>query len=115
MRVLLPSTALALVAFLTTACGGPAVGCDFREEDDEWGDARCQERSGFSTPAFMQLCEVSGGKVVEGGCPTEGIVAGCNQGMQGDGTAVIDWYYAPETVESVTLICEDERGELILL
>jgi len=88
-------------------CGGTKVGCDFRESGANGPEPRCQERSGLSSALFGNFCELLEGDNVSGGCPEDGIVAGCDIGAQGDGTRVIDWYYAPKTREDVEAECED--------
>ena len=96
---------------LLAACGADtATGCDFRDQDT--GDARCQERTGTQAPGFDSMCEALGDTVVEGGCDLTGAVAGCTDSIAGG--AVTDWYYPPETVETVTARCEDDGTELIL-
>jgi hypothetical protein len=103
--------ALFAVASLATviACDGVVVGCDFRGDSVNGPEPRCQERSQLGAFGFAESCGVAGGEALEGGCPTEGIVAGCNIGAQGDGSPVIDWYYAPETVESVQIECGNDE------
>jgi hypothetical protein len=102
-------------ASLSSACGVEgAVGCDFREGGANGAEDRCQERSGLGAPVFSAACETLQGTVVEGGCPREGIVVGCQVGEEGDGTPVIDWYYAPMTREEVeTQKCLGSREELV--
>lgn len=95
--------ALSLLATLP-ACGGDfsdIVGCDFRDDD-----ARCQDRTDLQANGFSEMCEVSGGVVVDEGCPMDGVVAGCTSALPGGD--VTDWFYAPETLETVTAACEGE-------
>ena len=98
--------ALSLFPLALTGCFGGAIACDFREEHD-----RCQERTGIQAAnplAFEGTCATAGGTYRDDGCPDEGRVAGCEIGAD-----VIDWYYAPESVESVTAECEGD-GTLVL-
>lgn len=102
------------VAFLLSlsGCGVVAgtIGCDLRTESAANGyEDRCQERDGIQgNAAFGGFCETLGGDSVKGGCPTEGIVAGCElDGSNGTG-GVIDWYYEPVTREEVESTCADE-------
>jgi hypothetical protein len=100
--------ALATLSF-TQGCAN-AVGCDFREAPDGRQEDRCQERRGFQAlGAFGATCDGLGGETIDGGCPTEDIVAGCDLGGDGD---VIDWYYPPKTRADVEAECEGE-GEVI--
>lgn len=88
------------------------VGCDFRNGSLNGPEDRCQDRDGAQATGFDAACEAAGGEVVDGGCPTDGVVAGCElEGGSAAGT-VTDWYYGPETVESVTAECDGE-GELV--
>ncbi|MFN7146828.1 MAG: hypothetical protein ACK4YP_23845 [Myxococcota bacterium] len=105
MRALL---ALSLLAALP-ACGvgGDTIGCDFRQDDDP----RCQDRTGLQSNGFDVACEASGGVVIDGGCPTDGSVAGCTSALPGGD--VTDWYYAPETLETVTATCESDGAALV--
>lgn len=91
---------------LLAGCGAldSATGCDFREAATS-PEPRCQERTGLQATGFDVTCEGIGGVAVDGGCPTEGIVAGCDITAAGTSGEVIDWYYAPETVETVTADC----------
>jgi len=102
---------LAVVAtvIVSSACGaGEKVGCDFRAVDEEGlnngNEDRCQERAGLGATGFAATCEGIGGTVVDGGCPTEGIVFGCDLGESGT-DPVIDWYYAPHTVDEAEQEC----------
>ena len=95
-----------------SACGigGGSASCDFRQATNS--EPRCQERvNTVSAETFKAACEPSGGKGADGVCPREGIVAGCMIGKQGDGSEVIDWFYAPETEESVRTDCDRDSGE----
>lgn len=79
--------------------------CDFREGSVNGPEPRCQERSGVQGggETFKTACEALQGEAIEGECPQEGIVLGCDLG--GD---VIDWYYSPKTEEEVKADCENE-------
>lgn len=99
---LLSCSLLVAVAALTSACGS-AVGCDFRPDED-----RCQERSNFQQFGFGQFCEGLGDESVEGGCPDDGKVLGCDMG--GD---VVDWYYAPMTREEAEAECADDDATVL--
>lgn len=109
MRWWLSFVALACVVVVGSGCGS-VVGCDFR--GGEGGSDRCQERSGPSPEVFASSCESAGGVVIEGGCPREGVVAGCRV-EPSDSTSVTDWYYPPETRASVEARCDDDQGEVI--
>jgi hypothetical protein len=94
-------------------CGlGTQTGsCDFREGSLNGAEPRCQERvDTIEAETFKAACDASGGEPADGECSREGVVAGCMIGKQGDGSEVIDWYYAPKTVEEVESDCDD--GEL---
>jgi hypothetical protein len=99
---------VALFALTTmSACGGfgSYVACDFREGSLNGKEDRCQERYGISAPTFEQACKASGGKSSSGRCPSTGVVGGCELGTQGDGTKVVDWYYAPMTQANAKKEC----------
>lgn len=86
--------------FSTIALSGcsSAVGCDFREVGEGLNNGpepRCQERTNLQALSFGPACAALSAKVVEGGCPHEGIAFGCE--VSGGGGDVIDWYYAPKT------------------
>lgn len=91
---------------LLLACAPPSVGCDFRDGGANGPENRCQERTGAQAAGFSQMCSTLSGEPVDGGCPMDGVVAGCSDGSVPAGE-VIDWYYAPETLETVTAECED--------
>lgn len=103
---------LLLVPLATLAGCVPdiATGCDFREGSLNGPEDRCQERTGVQASGFDAACEASGGVVVDGGCPMDGVVAGCTTAASGG--EITDWYYAPETLESVTEECES-GGDLV--
>jgi hypothetical protein len=93
------------------------IGCDLRTEEASNGyEDRCQERTGLQgNTLFGGFCDLLGGIDLDGGCPDEGKVAGCDitAGFDGTGT-VVDWYYAPVTEEEVASICEDDGGDVVL-
>jgi hypothetical protein len=97
--------ALLVVVTAATAACDRAVGCDFREGRLN-PEPRCQERLGLQSAGFDAVCEGLQADSVEGGCPTEGIVAGC--AVEGGGTDVVDWFYAPKTREEVEADCDTE-------
>lgn len=106
MRTLIPLLALAL-----SGCGIIAgnTGCDLRIENAANGyEDRCQERTGFQGNAlYGEFCTALGGIDIEGGCPTEDVVGGCESNL-GSGK-VIDWYYAPGyDAASAEAECEGE-------
>ncbi len=84
------------------------TGCDFREVDEDGlnngPEDRCQERRGLQGTGFGATCEGLGAKAVTGGCPREGIVAGCEIGAD-----VIDWYYEPMTRAEVEDACRGDK------
>ena len=102
MRPLL-ALLVVVVASLSSACGS-ATGCDLRPDED-----RCQDRLGFQQFGFGPFCDGIGGQSVEGGCPDEGKVLGCDTGTG----EVIDWYYEPTTREEAEAACADEDGTAI--
>lgn len=97
---------LLLVVTAVTAGCDRAVGCDFREAQFTGAEPRCQERSGLQANGFDLVCEGLQADPVEGGCPVEGIVAGC--AVEGGGTDVVDWFYPPTTREEVEADCDTE-------
>jgi hypothetical protein len=103
--------ALALALALSACKIGGTTSCDFRVGDDP--EDRCQERNGVQGgAAFAGTCDAVGGESAKGECPDpDQIVGGCKIGeLSGE---VIDWYYAPKTLEEVQAICEDDDGELV--
>ena len=95
--------AFAAVAGLSSCGSTDPVGCDFRETEGSGQEDRCQERRNLQAPPFGAACEALEGTVVEGGCPSEGIVAGCDLGND-----VVDFYYAPLTRDDVISECDGE-------
>lgn len=91
-------------------CGfGSTTSCDFREGSVNGPEPRCQERGGVQGgETFKAACEGLQGEALDGECPADGIVLGCDIGND-----VTDWYYAPKTVEEVTQDCEDEGGTIV--
>jgi hypothetical protein len=109
---LLSFVALLVASTALPACSlpGGAVGCDFREGSVNGPEARCQERTGAQSAGFDAMCASLGGDAVDGGCPMDGVVAGCTAAAPaGD---ITDWYYEPTTMEEITADCEGE-GEVI--
>jgi hypothetical protein len=90
------------VALLLAGCQlAPDASCDFRPVEP-----RCQEKlHSVASETFKGTCAGAMFKASDGRCPTEGRVAGCDLRNQGDGSVVHDWYYPPETAESVAQIC----------
>jgi len=90
------------VALLLGGCGLlPTASCDFRPIQP-----RCQEkRDTVSAEVFKGTCAGAMWHASDGECPKDGQVGGCNLGKQGDGSTVIDWYYPPETAQSVAVMC----------
>ena len=103
------------MVFLLLACVDLdlAVGCDFRDGSVNGPEPRCQERTGAQSAGFDATCEALGGTAVDGGCPSEGIVAGCDLSVAGTAGEVIDWYYDPKTVEEITTECTDDDATFI--
>jgi hypothetical protein len=102
----------ALLLASLSSCGGliPGLGggyaaCDFRKGSVNGSMNRCQERNGISASTFKGACTSSGGIASDGRCPSANVVGGCNLGTQGDGTAVLDWYYAPLTADDAKREC----------
>lgn len=103
-KTLLLSLSLALSFIVVSSVGcAEAVGCDFREGGPGDPEPRCQERRGFQANGFDAFCSGLGATPVPGGCPVEGIVGGCEQGD------ITDWYYEPETPETVAVLCADDE------
>ncbi len=100
--------AVVVAALTATACG--KVGCDFRDGSVNGPEDRCQEREGISAGVFSGACLAAGGETVEGGCPEEDRVFGCNLGLQGDLTTVTDWHYEPLTAEDAANTCDSEEA-----
>ena len=98
--------------FSVAGCGSLDAHCDFRAPPKS--SARCQERLGSAGAfAFKQTCGAAGGTAGDGACPREEIVAGCDIGTQGDGSHVVDWYYAPKTMQDVMSACMSDSGTLL--
>lgn len=53
---------------------------------------------------FDAACEGLGGAAIEGGCAREGIVFGCAIGPD-----VVDWHYAPTTLEEAASECGSDE------
>ena len=125
-------TALLLAPLLLTGCLADLLGdavdrttlaCDLRDPDSieprdycqEW---RCVIDSPGSDTTPRALCASMGAAFHEGGCPSEGIIAGCYTGDQGDGGQNIWWFYdttwdgQPATLEDAEAECEGD-GEII--
>ncbi len=103
MRLILVATAIAVLS----ACAG-AASCDLREATLSDPEPRCQERTGTQgTPLFSAFCDPIGGEGINGECPDQDqIVAGCRETIIGGD--VTDWYYPPETEETVQLKCDED-------
>lgn len=100
-----------LLGPLACALGGGTTGCDFRDGSVNGPEPRCQERSGLQGgTTFSTTCSALSGKAIDDGCPRAGIISGCD--ISGDGT-VIDWYYAPKTVDEVAKSCADDGGKVV--
>lgn len=80
-----------------SACGifGGDGACDFRQcTGISSCEPRCQEYKGSVASGTLQAtCASIGGKAISGLCPREGIIGGCQLGLQGDGSKPVDWYY----------------------
>ena len=111
MKTPMIAIALCTLLFSPLACDiGATTGCDFRKDSVNGPEPRCQERSGLQGgETFAATCSALSGEALDGGCPVEGIVAGC--ALQAD-ESVIDWYYAPKTVADVEADCANE-GEVV--
>ena len=80
----------------------PSAFCDLRPT----GEARCQERlTSVSAETFKGTCATAGGVSGDGECPKGELVGGCDLGTQGDGAKLHDWYYPPNTHDSVMELC----------
>lgn len=108
---LLSVAVLSLFSAASSGCIGATTSCDFREDSVNGPEPRCQERSGFQGgAAFKAACEGLEGEGIDGSCPQDGIVLGCD--ISGDGT-VVDWYYAPRTEDDVKADCESDDGKIV--
>ena len=115
----LPLFALGFGLLTATACGGgDTYHCDFVNSEDP--EPRCQERTalvaspgGLTSEAFQATCETARGDGGDGPCPTAGIVAGCDVTSTGSGEQVVDWYYAPETAETIAAACAEDGGVVV--
>lgn len=100
--------AVGAAAVGASSCGG-ASGCDFRGGSLNGAEPRCQEvRGGIlaMSGTYEQACKSSGGSYLASGCPSQGVVAGCEQKTNNaDGSTAIDWYYAPKTSAEVQADC----------
>lgn len=110
MRMFAALAALGGTCLLFSGCGagGGFVGCDFRNATKGNAEPRCQDANGLvaTTGTYQSTCTASGGVFQAGGCPTAGIVAGCEQKTNNaDGSTAIDWYYAPKTSAEVQTSC----------
>ncbi len=98
-------TVTASLAF-TSGCT-EAVGCDFRTVEgglNNGPEDRCQERTGVQAIGFDAACEGLGGDAIAGGCDRDGIVFGCAIGPD-----VVDWHYAPTTLEEAESECGSDE------
>lgn len=112
MQNTLLTLALSMMVLAPLGCVGGTTSCDFREETNS-PEPRCQERGGIqSTPAFKTTCDSLGAKGIDGPCPEEGIVLGCDI-SPGTGGTVIDWYYEPKTEDEIEQDCADEGGTIV--
>lgn len=95
---------LSALVILPVGCGfGTTTSCDFREGGVNGAEPRCQERSGFQGgETFKAACDALQAKPIDGPCPDDGIVLGCEVG----GSDVIDWYYPPKTEDEVRADCD---------
>lgn len=108
---ILSAVALTVLLVASPGCIGSTTSCDFREHSVNGPEPRCQERSGIQGgAAFKASCEALQGEAIDGSCPQDGIVLGCD--ISGDGT-VVDWYYAPKTEDDVKADCESDHGEIV--
>lgn len=112
---------LSLAVFLSVAIGCGATNtyhCDFRTSENP--EDRCQERSNnipgggrLAQETFKETCEAVLGDGRDGACPRDDVVAGCDITATGSGEDVIDWYYEPETLESVQTACDNDGGTVV--
>lgn len=107
-RVTLIVTTLTILTIASFPSGcAEAVGCDFRDVDgglNNGPEDRCQERTGVQAIGFDAACEGLGGAAIEGGCPREGIVFGCEIGPD-----VVDWHYTPTTIDEAQSECGSDE------
>lgn len=108
---LLSVAVLSLFPVALSGCIGGKTSCDFRDGSVNGPEPRCQERSGIqASTAFSTTCSALQGEAIDGACPQDGLVLGCD--ISGDGT-VVDWYYAPKTEDEVKADCESDNGEIV--
>ena len=118
MHLRILSSACLVLASLAWGCGGSNVGaCDYRQGSSNGPEPRCQEMRS-STPgsveSFLAACRTAGANPIEGECPREDMVAGCDEGALPDGTSAIDWYYrSPANEEGITVV--ESRDDVDLM
>ena len=96
-----------IVAVLSISAVGCSAYCDFRPNNK----TRCQERlNTFAAFEFKQVCTTAKGTSGDGACPRDGVIGGCFEGAQGDGSKVNDWYYSPQTVDDAKAACASDNG-----
>jgi hypothetical protein len=107
-RLFLQASLLLGVTF-SLACGAlPSAHCDMRQDGEtSLSRLKCQERlNSLASAAFKATCSaIPNAKAGDGSCPSANKVGGCQEGAQGDGSKINDWYYAPATVEQVKAEC----------
>lgn len=109
MKIIGAAFLVVVSASLFSGCSS-AVGCDFRDVKDGLNNGpepRCQERTGIQATTFGPSCAALSAKVVDDGCPRDGIVFGCE--VSGGGGDVVDWYYAPKTRANAEIECGNEK------
>lgn len=111
-NALLSIAAVSILVAAPLGCDiGGTVSCDFRDGSVNGPEPRCQERSGIqASSSFKTFCDGLQGKSIDGPCP-DSPVLGCDiSEVEGK---VIDWYYAPKTVEEVAKQCADDKGKVV--
>lgn len=109
MRNIIFTLSLSILVLAPLGCVGGTTSCDFRDGSVNGPEPRCQERSGLQGGAtFKATCEGLGAEGIDGSCPADGIVLGCEIGPD-----VVDWYYAPRTEDEIKADCADEGGTIV--
>lgn len=115
LRTHVRAAAALLISAILFGCdvGDVTTACDFRAEEKSL--PRCQERSGLMLDgAFESLCTSGKGTFIDGACPTDARIGGCELDSGDAGrNRVVDWYYAPSTEADVKAKCVDEDAPFV--
>lgn len=100
MKALLFVASVVAVLSFSACGGGSSASCDFRTVPQGSGngpESRCQEYTGGFVAISGQFklgCTTASGTYTEAICPRQGILFGCDLGVQADSSHPIDWYYS---------------------